>query len=144
MQGNSLAPLVKSGARLKVAPIGCGDVDIGDIVAFKTSALPDSTVVKRVVADGGKHLKLERNGTGGVRVFVDGEPALAVDGKPYELSDRAASVLKLYEGSLPPNTLLVLGRPGTLDSAKIGLVPLSDVVGVVVLPETQSDLVTRP
>lgn len=132
------------GTALQLFPTECETIEVGDIVVFKTSALPSALVIKRIAAVGGQTLSLKKLSNGRVRVLVDGDSAFAVDGKPYELSDLAASVLKLYEGSLPANTLLVLGRPGTLDSARIGLIPLADVVGVVVLPDTQSDPVTRP
>lgn len=121
------------------------NIQTGDFVAFKTSALEASPVIKRAAAVGGQVLKLRLMSDGHARVLIDGQPAMAVDGKPYELSARAASVLRLYEGSLPLQTLLVLGRPGTLDSSKIGPIVHSDIVGVVVLPEAQAEaMLTRP
>lgn len=80
----------------------------------------------------GQELSLEPRGAGLFRVMIDGEPALAVDGKPYEVTRKAASVLDLYVGKLPKGTVLVLGKPGTLDSSKIGPVPVEDIIGVMV------------
>jgi signal peptidase I len=127
VRGDSLAPLVKEGQTLEVYPVSCAQLAHGDLAVFRTAANKKAPVIKRVEGLPGDRLTLAKDGT----VLVNGKPALAADGKPYKTTAQGGRMISLYAGAIPPATYLLLGAPGTLDSGRIGLVGLSEIVGVV-------------
>jgi signal peptidase I len=127
VRGDSLAPLVNAGQELSALPPGCATIERGDLVAFKTSAHTQASVIKRVEGLPGDKLAVKENGT----VDVNGAPALAADGKPYIATAQGQRMIGLYAGTIPANAYLVLGNPGALDSSRIGLIPATEITFIV-------------
>jgi signal peptidase I len=133
VHGSSLAPLVKIGQTVSVSPPSCAAISRGDLVLFKTTAHRQALVIKRVGGLPGDRLAVAENGA----VIVNDTPAPAPDGKPYIATTRGRRRIGPHAGVIPPGAYLVLGKPGTLDSGRLGLVVASDIVGVVKMKSSQ-------
>lgn len=127
VRGDSLAPLVQNGQEIEARPLSCAEVERGDLVAFTTSAHPQAPVIKRVEGVPGDTLSVMDGGA----VEVNGAPAADPSGAPYVATAQGSRMIRLYRGVIPPNAYLVLGRPGSLDSGRIGLIPAAEITGVV-------------
>lgn len=96
--------------------------------------------VKRVVGVPGDRFAVARDGQDRVLVIQD-QVARNSLGESYTLDTNAEQMLGLYvrdhHGVIPPRALLVMGnlRTGTVDSTRMGLVALEDVVGKVFMPD---------
>jgi signal peptidase I len=134
VRGTSLDESAPPGSQVSVADISCARIHRGALVVFRTPADPNTPVIKRVVGMPGDTFVTRTDGA----VIINGTEATVPAGRPYRLTARGITMLTLYandyRGGIPPESYLLLGDlpEGTLDSSRIGLVSLHDIVGVVI------------
>ena len=124
VKGSSMEPLLVSSQVVTAVRSGCIEVSRDDFVVFKNSATAGFTI-KRAVAIPGDSLSWE-----GSYLLINGSPALTPSGKNYSFTNRSKLFFKSYLDE-PITWFLVLGRPGSLDSARIGPIPPSEIVAII-------------
>ncbi len=124
VEGDSMEPTLSDGERMLVTR-GYGAPRRGDVVVFhaRYKSGQEDDLIKRVVAVPGDRVSV----SGGIAT-VNGLPELNYDYYP-DPGDRVV----LDETVVPAGQLFVLGdnRPVSLDSRRIGLVPVGGVMGEV-------------
>lgn len=137
VRGNSLSPLLESGADVMMKPAACaGPVRRGDLVIFRTGAR-EEPVVKIVRGLPGDRFEVDEGGF----ILVNGSELQNSAGERYRLSPARRGMLRAYSsgygGVIPQDTYLLLGDgpKGALDSSRIGLVHVSDFVMIGQIPE---------
>ncbi|MCL1949421.1 MAG: signal peptidase I [Turicibacter sp.] len=118
--GESMQPTLRDGQLVLVACLS--QPKKGELVAFKNRGEGPKHLVKRVVAVGGDTVGLRLT-----RLYVNGQAAH----EPYLKEIMRTKAME--EVTVPEGTVFVLGdnRNHSLDSRKLGPVPLKDVIGVV-------------
>lgn len=129
VRGQSMAPLLFEGQSVQVLPISEREIRRGDLVVFRAAGNPRAPVIKQVAGLMGDRLELGKDKT----VRVNGRVYYGPDGAPYRLSTKGVAMLSLYLGEIPKDRFLVLGRSGTLDSSRFGLISTEDIQCVVVV-----------
>lgn len=130
IDGASLEGQLWPGQEITVFSLGCGMPERYDYVVFHvTDGAPQ--VIKQLWGLPGDTLQVtEKN-----RFLINGIEAKTPFGKPYVLLGSARTRFKKLEGTI--DGFLVLGHPGSVDSARLGLIPRRDIVGYV--PKEQAD-----
>jgi signal peptidase I len=124
INGTSLEGQLFPDQKVMAIPTGCHTPRRLDFVIF-TSEESDNLVIKQVWGVPGDMLSVGKRG----QVYVNGEQTLTPFDKPYMLKPFFARRLKKLEG--PLEGYLALGHPGSLDSGRVGPIPLAQIVGVV-------------
>lgn len=124
VEGNSLQGLLWQDQVIKIYSLGCGTPVRYDYVVFRSdeAKLP---VIKQLWGQPGDVLTVLDNG----RFQINGVEAITPFKKPYRLLGAAKTRFKKLEGEI--NGYLVLGHPGSVDSARVGLLSTTDIVGYV-------------
>lgn len=124
IKGNSLQGLLWPDQDIKIHSLGCGFPDRYDYVVFRSdqSELP---VIKQLWGQPGDILTVLDNG----RFEINGREVQTPFNKPYRLLGAARTRLKKLAGEI--DGYLVLGHPGSVDSARVGLLKKTDIVGYV-------------
>ena len=126
-----MLPLINPGDTITVKPTACLESPIqkSDIILFR-SGIDKHPLVKSVHAVEGDVLKVDIS-KNTAKVFVNKEEIKNSMGKKFQLTPARARMIKLYEGTLNPNTFLVMGDQlyGTNDSSRVGLIHKSDIIG---------------
>ena len=134
--GNSMLPVLHAGRQVTVRLDDFLPLRHGDLVAVQLKNRPNP-MVKRVVAVSGDRLSI-----------IDGmlwinneklEPELVMDIRRWHFTIRQ---LQNYNWTIPPGNIFILGdnRQNSLDSRRLGLISIGQVIGKVVMPleENQS------
>ncbi len=124
IHGTSLQGQLMPGQMVMAVPPGCRDMQRLDFVIF-ISDESKNLVIKQIWGMPGDVLSVDDKGY----VSVNGEQVLTPFDKPYRLNPYFTRKLKKFEGEL--TDYLLLGHPGSLDSGRVGPVPLKDIVGIV-------------
>ncbi len=124
IHGTSLQGQLMPGQKVMAVPPGCRDMRRMDFVIFTSDESPN-LVIKQIWGMPGDMLAVDDKGY----VSVNGEQVLTPFDKPYRLNPYFTRKLKKFEGEL--SDYLLLGHPGSLDSGRVGPVPLTDIVGIV-------------
>lgn len=124
VEGNSLQGLLWQDQVIKIHSLGCGTPSRYDYIVFRSNEaqLP---VIKQLWGQPGDILKVLDNG----RFEINGREAITPFKKPYRLLGAAKTRFKQLEGEI--NGYLVLGHPGSVDSARVGLLSLAEILGYV-------------
>ncbi|NVJ99180.1 MAG: hypothetical protein HWE25_13580 [Alphaproteobacteria bacterium] len=124
INGTSLEGQLMPGQKVTVLPTACGLPQRMDFVVF-VSDESENLVIKQIWGMPGDILTVGGRG----QVLVNGEQTLTPFDKPYILNRFFKKKLKAFEGEL--EGYLALGHPGSLDSGRVGPIPLEDILGVV-------------
>lgn len=124
ISGSSLQGQLWQDQVITVYGKGCGQLVRYDYVVFRVS---DSApqVIKQLWGLPGDTLTVQTNG----RFQINGAEAKTPFGKPYVLLGSARTRFRKLEGVL--TDYLVLGHPGSDDSARLGLIAERDILGFV-------------
>ena len=134
MDGTSMEPTLKNGQTLEYVP-AVGMPSPGEIILFSHSGGYEGTLIKRVIAVAGQRLEIDYD-----------NQTIRVDGKLLDESGYTQGYLKAGDisaknltGLIPTGKVFVLGdnRTVSLDSRyyQIGMVDVSDIIGVIVMPD---------
>ncbi len=129
IKGNSMQGLLFDKQKISVRSMECEGLERFDHLLF-THDETESAVVKQLWGFPGDTLKVEDNGT----FYVNGVKAITPFKRPYVLLGSAKTRLKKLEGTI--DGYLLLGQPGSLDSARAGLFHEKDLLGWVDKEET--------
>jgi signal peptidase I len=133
VRGASLYESAPPGSEISAVPVQCSEIRRNALVIFYTSADKNASVIKRVVGLPGDRFEIQDNGA----IFADGKEVKTPKGESYNLSGNRLRLLQLYQrdyhGVIPRECYLLLGDSpaGGLDSSQIGLVPKSELRGIV-------------
>jgi len=117
--------LLWDGQKISVHSMECGAPERYDYMVFTHPETPNA-VVKQIWGMPGEQVTV----TGDGHMIVAGETVLTPFGKPYRLIGYARKrVTKLSKKPLAG--YFVLGHPGSLDSARLGLVGEEAILGYV-------------
>ena len=130
VSGSSLEGLMWDGEPLEVLGLGCGVPARYDYIVFRHKDRP-GPMIKQLWGQPGDILTVLDNG----RFTINGVEAVTPFGKPYYLLGAARSRFKRLDG--PLDGYLLLGHPGSDDSARLGLILERDILGYV--PKTSVD-----
>jgi len=124
VEGTSLQGLLWQDQMIKVHSLGCGIPSRYDYIVFRSdeAKLP---VIKQLWGKPGDVMRVLDNW----RFEINGLEATTPFKKPYRLLGAARARFKKLEGEI--NGYLVLGHPGSVDSARVGLLSASDILGYV-------------
>ena len=124
VKGNSLQGLLWPDQVIKIHSIGCGFPERYDYIVFRSdqSELP---VIKQLWGQPGDILTVLDNG----RFEINGTEVRTPFNKPYRLLGAARTRLKKLVGEI--DGYLVVGHPGSVDSARVGLLSKADIAGYV-------------
>jgi signal peptidase I len=122
LQGPSMEPTFKEGARLRTKPADPAALKRGDVVLFTDPAKLDRTLVKRIVALAGDRVELR----GGI-LYLNGSQVA----EPYTLQTFVANVAPI---EVPPGKVYVLGdnRGASFDSRHFGPLPIENVTAIII------------
>lgn len=124
ISGNSMQGILFNGQKITVYTPPCGAFELYDHLLFTHEETPNA-VVKQLWGKPGDILKVNKNGS----FTVNGVKALTPFKKPYILLGAYKTRFKKLEG--PLEGYLLLGHPGSLDSARMGLIPEENIIGFV-------------
>lgn len=130
INGESMEGLLWQGQSILVHGLGCGEPKRYDYIVFHVEDSKPQ-VIKQLWGMPGDILSVLDNG----RFEINGVLAKTPFGKPYVLLGSARSRMRKVAGTI--DGYLLLGHPGSVDSAKIGLVRRSDILGYV--PNIKTD-----
>lgn len=133
---NYLEPWIVKGESLSLTSTNCGDIAVGDWVAFQPRGSKQA-VLRRVVAVSGQSFRVEpaEDSNQGWRLKVQGEWVRSLDGSEYFFGGSASPPLKLQEdanqGVVPKDALILLSAkgPGFMDSSRVGFYLREDILG---------------
>lgn len=132
VEGSSLEGKLWPDQEITVFGWGCGSPDRYDYVVFDVEG-KEEQVIKQLWGLPGDELRLLKKG----RFSINGIEAKTPFGKPYILLGYAKTRFKQFEGKL--SGYLVLGHPGSVDSARIGLIKKWDILGYVPQEQGRQD-----
>ncbi len=128
--GSSLEGKLWPGQEITVLGLGCGVPARYDYIVFRVDdAQPQ--VIKQLWGMPGDTLIVQENG----KFQLNGVEARTPFGKPYVLLGSAKTRLKKLEGQI--DGFVALGHPGSVDSARVGLIQRRNILGYV--PQSQSN-----
>ena len=139
VKGNSLEPLVPSGAEVYVLRnyYSCNPLKRGDIVVFKFKTRKE-LFVKKLVGMPGDVIEFEGN-----HLRLNNKILKNSRGEPYIFSERSKRILSipLKNGKIPENMYLVLGEEtkNSFDSREFGYLSKEHILGKVVLIMSRED-----
>ena len=139
VNGDSLQGDIENGSEVTVKNgyYKCNEVRRGDFVAYSMYGRK-WPLVKVIRAIPGDTFSIVKNSNDLFQIIVAGEALRNASGELYALDDSHAKVLMLAErtnkGVVPAGTYIMLGDivSGSLDSTKLGLIPMSKLIGKVV------------
>lgn len=132
ISGNSMQGILFDGQKITVHTPACGAFELYDHLLFTHEETPNA-VVKQLWGKPGDTIKVNRTGS----FTVNGVKAMTPFGKPYVLLGAYKTRFKKLEGK-PLEGYLLLGHPGSLDSARMGLIPEENIIGFVKREEPYS------
>lgn len=124
VNGNSLQGLLWQDQMIEIHSLGCGMPERYDYIVFRSDE-SDRPVIKQLWGQPGDVLTVLDNG----RFQINGVEAITPFKKPYRLLGSAKTRFKKLEGEI--NGYLVLGHPGSVDSARVGLLSTDEILGYV-------------
>ncbi len=124
IDGSSLEGQLWQGQQITVLGWGCGEPERYDYVVFRTTESA-AHVIKQVWGMPGDNVSVQQNG----RFLINGVEAKTPFGKPYVLLGSARTRFKKLEA--PLEGYLVLGHPGSVDSARLGIIQARNILGYV-------------
>ncbi|MBL4837105.1 MAG: hypothetical protein JKY34_05960 [Kordiimonadaceae bacterium] len=122
--GKSMQGLLWNRQKITVYRPSCGEAQLYDYLLFTHKETPNA-VVKQLWGRPGDILAVLPTG----HFTVNGVKALTPFKKPYKLMGAYRTKFKKIQG--PIEGYLVLGHPGSLDSARVGIIPEKDILGYV-------------
>lgn len=130
VEGNSLEGQLWPDQEITVLGWGCGSPKRYDYIVFEVED-KEAQVIKQLWGLPGDELKLLEKG----KFSINGVEAKTPFGRPYVLLGYAKTRFKGFEGKL--TGYLVLGHPGSVDSARVGLIEKWDIFGYVPQEQVQ-------
>lgn len=124
VKGDSLEGLLWPDQAIKIHSLGCGFPERYDYVVFRSTEA-ELPVIKQLWGQPGDTLTVLDNG----RFEINGIEARTPFNKPYRLLGSARTRLLKLVGQL--DGYLVLGHPGSVDSARVGLLSKIEILGYV-------------
>lgn len=124
VNGSSMEGLLWQDQPLDVRSLGCGMPERYDYVVFRLKGENDP-IIKQLWGQPGDTIEVMDNG----RLKVNAVEVTTPFGRPYVLLGSARTRLKKITN--PIDGFLLLGHPGSVDSAKVGLVAKEDILGFV-------------
>lgn len=127
--GTSMLPIIEAGNTIDVQPTACVTaINKGDMIVFKNGA-DKNPIVKKVKGIEKDTLNITQG-----QIYINNTPITNTQGLAYILKPNQLALIKLYQGTLAPNTFLVMGENinGTNDSSKFGLIHQNDIIGKVI------------
>ncbi|WP_262695770.1 signal peptidase I [Kordiimonas aquimaris] len=124
VSGDSLQGQLWEGQDIEVLGFGCGVPERYDYIVFRVNG-NTQPIIKQLWGMPGDMVEVSRKG----RLHINGEEAKTPFGRPYGLLGSARTRMKKL--TKPLDGYLVLGHPGSIDSAKIGLLTKRDLLGYV-------------
>lgn len=134
--GTSMNGLLWEGQQIEILGLGCGKPGRYDYVVFREQ---DKTtpIIKQLWGLPGDQLEILPDG----KFEINGVQAKTPFGRPYTLLGSAKTRLTALVGII--DGYLVLGHPGSIDSAKVGLIREGSLLGYVLaeksIPNRQID-----
>lgn len=123
VEGSSMFPILEDGQIISAQPL-CGLKPWKNSIVVYESA--GKNFIKMVRGIPGDILSVGENAA-----FLNGQEILNSNGFKYEWNNRL-KMLKLYEGTIPEDTYLVMGESsGRVDSSKYGLIHKMDIKRIV-------------
>lgn len=124
IDGSSLEGKLWQGQEITVLGWGCGVPERYDYVVFRTKE-NRAHVIKQVWGMPGDSVSVQQNG----RFLINDTEAKTPFGKPYVLLGSART--RFEKLSEPLDGYLVLGHPGSVDSARLGIIQSRNILGYV-------------
>lgn len=124
VSGSSMEGLLWKGQPLEVLGLGCGTPARYDYIVFRHKDR-DGPIIKQLWGLPGDILAVGERG----RFTINGVEAVTPFGRPYNLLGAARTRFKKLEG--PLKGYLLLGHPGSDDSARLGLIDQHNFLGYV-------------
>lgn len=125
VSGDSMQGILFNHQKITVYLPACGTAQRYDHLLF-TNEETKNAVIKQLWGLPGDTIRIAENG----RLFINEVAVITPYKKPYILLGYARTKMKRLEGK-PLDGYLVLGRPGSLDSARIGLLHEDQILGFV-------------
>lgn len=122
--GSSMQGILWDGQKISVQSMECGTVERYDHVLFTHEETPNA-VVKQLWGMPGDILRVEDSGF----FYINDVKVLTPFKRPYRLLGAYKTRFKKLEGEL--TGYMLLGHPGSLDSARVGLIPRENFLGFV-------------
>jgi len=110
--------------KITVHSFGCGKPERYDHILFTHTETPNA-VVKQMWGMPGDTMRVEDDGT----FYINETQVMTPFSKPYVLIGAYKTRFKKLEGIL--GGYMLLGHPGSLDSARVGLIPKENFLGYV-------------
>ncbi|MFC3052922.1 signal peptidase I [Kordiimonas pumila] len=124
ISGNSMQGLLWDKQNITVYSFGCDTPSRYDYILFTHPETPNA-VVKQLWGLPGDILRVEDDG----HFYINDVMVMTPFSKPYLLLGAYKTRFKEIEGIL--DGYMLLGHPGSLDSARVGLLPESSFLGYV-------------
>lgn len=125
VSGNSMQGILWNGQKITVHTLPCGSPRRYDHMLFKHKTRPNA-VVKQIWGMPGDTIRVADNG----KLYINDVEAKTPFGKPYVLIGYSKKRLRLLEGK-PLEGFILLGHPGSEDSAQLGLILQDEILGYV-------------
>ena len=124
INGNSMEGRLWQDQEIEVLSLGCGTPHRYDYIVFRVNQDNDP-IIKQLWGLPGDKVTVSSNG----RFHVNDNEVKTPFGRPYILLGSART--RMQKLTQPLDGYLVLGHPGSVDSAKIGLIGARDILGYV-------------
>ena len=124
VSGSSMEGLLWRDQPLEVQGLGCGMPERYDFVVFRLKG-ENNPIIKQLWGQPGDTVQVLDNG----RLKVNDREVKTPFGRPYVLLGAARTRMKKITS--PIEGFLLFGHPGSVDSAKVGLVAQEDILGFV-------------
>jgi len=125
ISGNSMQGILWDGQKISVYTPACGTPQRYDHMLFQHESRPNA-VVKQIWGMPGDRLRVAESG----RLYINDIEVKTPFGKPYVLIGFSKKRMRKLEGK-PLEGFILMGHPGSEDSAQLGLISGDAILGFV-------------